>query len=148
LAAGLFLQRGKPVFVYNFLDLKRTRWEGGIGSIIGKDVFGRALPPGKHTIVFDFKYDGPGIAKSGTGVLSVDGRDIATQKMEHTIPFVMPPDESFDVGADTRTPVDNSYQIPFRFTGKIDKLTFKLGPSQLSDADQKAMQEADRIVND
>src|SRR5208282_4714229 len=65
---GLFLQKGKPVFVYNLLDLKRTRWEGGVGGIVGEDWFGRALMPGNHTIVFDFKYDGPGIAKSGSGV--------------------------------------------------------------------------------
>ena len=38
-------------------------------------------------------------------------------------------DETFDVGIDTRTPVDDKdYQVPFRFTGKIAKLTFKLGP--------------------
>ena len=31
-------------------------------------------------------------------------------------------DETFDVGVDTRTPVDDKdYQVPFRFTGKIDK---------------------------
>ena len=29
---GLFLLKGKPVFVYNLLDLKRTRWEGGGGA--------------------------------------------------------------------------------------------------------------------
>ena len=57
---GLFLQDGKPVFVYNLLDLERFRWEGGIGGILGKNLFGRALEPGQHTIVFDFKYDGPG----------------------------------------------------------------------------------------
>jgi hypothetical protein len=47
-------------------------------------------------------------------------------------------DESFDVGADTRLSVeDNDYQPPFRFTGKLDKLTIKLGPSQLTAGDQK-----------
>ena len=50
-------------------------------------------------------------------------------------------DETFDVGVDTRTPVDdNDYQVPFRFTGKLDKLTFKLGPAQLTSAEQKAIQ--------
>src|SRR5207249_4511177 len=53
---GFFLQKGKPVFVYNLLDLERFRWEGGIGGKIGEDFFGRALPPGEHTLVFDFKY--------------------------------------------------------------------------------------------
>src|SRR5277367_4250364 len=52
---GLYLLKGKPVFCYNFLDLERTRWEGGVGGMIGDDLFGRALKAGKHTLVFDFK---------------------------------------------------------------------------------------------
>ena len=39
------------------------------------------LAAGKHTIVFDFKYDGPGIAKGGTGVLKVDGKEVANKKI-------------------------------------------------------------------
>jgi arylsulfatase len=137
---GLFLLKGKPVFVYNLLDLKRTRWEAGVGA---RDWFGDSLKPGKHTIVFDFTYDGPGIAKGGTGVLKVDGRELATEKLEHTIPFLLPADETFDVGVDTRTPVDRSYEIPFRFNGKIDGLTFKLGPSQLTEEETRKV---DRTV--
>jgi arylsulfatase A-like enzyme len=137
---GLFLLKGKPVFVYNLLDLKRTRWEAGVGA---RDWLGDSLKPGKHTIVFDFTYDGPGIAKGGTGVLKVDGRELATEKLEHTIPFLLPADETFDVGVDTRTPVDRSYEIPFRFTGKIDELTFKLGPSQLTEEETRKV---DRTV--
>jgi arylsulfatase len=49
-------------------------------------------------------------------------------------------DETFDVGVDTRTPVDdNDYHVPFRFTGKIAKLTFKLGPEQITEEDRKVM---------
>ncbi|HVP09920.1 MAG TPA: arylsulfatase, partial [Phycisphaerae bacterium] len=97
---GLYLLKGEPVFVYNLLDLKRYRWEGGVGA---RDWLGRSLKPGKHTIVFDFKYDGPGFGKGGTGVLSVDGRVLAQQKMDHSIPFLMSIDESLDIGMDTRT---------------------------------------------
>jgi len=136
---GLYLLKGKPVFVYNLLDLKRTRWEGGVG---GADWLGSSLKPGKHTIEFDFKYDGPGIAKGGSAVLKVDGRALATEKLEHTIPFLLPADETFDVGVDTRTPVDGSYKVPFRFDGKINKLSFKLEPSQLAEADQRKVQDA------
>ena len=115
---GLYLLKGKPVFLYNLLALERFRWEG-------KD----ALTPGKHTIVFDFKYDGPGMAKGGTGVLSVDGKEVANQKIPHTIPALLTIDESFDVGVDTRTGVDDKdYKLPFRFTGKLGKVTFKLIP--------------------
>ena len=58
---GLFLSKGdfgvgsgKVVFLYNLLDLKRTMWEGP------------ELEAGKHTIVFDFKLDGPDLGKGGT----------------------------------------------------------------------------------
>jgi hypothetical protein len=79
--------------------------------------------------VFDFKYDGPGFGKGGTGVLSVDGTEVVRKTMPHTIPFLISFDESFDVGVDTRTGVDdNDYQVPFRFTGKLDKLTIELVP--------------------
>src|SRR6476620_2882773 len=108
---GLYLLKGKPVFLYNFLDLERFRWEG-------RD----ALTPGKHTIVFDFTYDGPGFGKGGTGVLKVDDKEVATNKVAHTIPFIMAIDKTVDVGVDTRTPVDDKdYQVPFRFTGKLTK---------------------------
>ena len=139
---GLFLQKGKPVFTYNMLDLERFRWEGGIGGRIGEDIFGKALKPGKHTLVFDFKYDGPGPGKGGTGVFTVDGKEMAKKTIAHTIPLLMSIDENMDIGVDTRTGVDESYTLPFRFTGTIDKLTFKLGPSQMTAADKRAAAEA------
>jgi arylsulfatase A-like enzyme len=123
---GLFLQNGKPVFLYNLIDLERFRWEGG-----------EALQPGKHTLVFDFKYDGPGPGKGGTGLLTLDGKELSKKTIQHTIPMMMAIDETFDVGIDTRTGVDGSYELPFRFTGSIDKLTFKIGPSQMVAAEPK-----------
>ncbi len=136
---GLYLQKGKPVFVYNLLDLERFRWEGGVGV---EDWLGSALQAGKHTLVFDFKYDGPGPGKGGTGVLTVDGRELSRKEIKHTIPLLMSIDETLDIGSDTRSPVDDSYQLPFRFTGSINKLTFKLGKSQLSAAEQKQASDA------
>ena len=92
---------------------------------------GPSWSAGKHTIVFDFKSDGPGLGKGGTGVLSVDGKEVARNSMEHTTPITFPEDETFDIGQDTRTGVamlEYRYDVPFKFTGKIDKLTFKLEP--------------------
>ncbi len=71
---GFYVLKGKPVFTWNLLDLKRVRWEAP-----------EALAPGKHTLVFDFKYDGlgfgtlafnnmSGLGRGGTGVLKVDGK--------------------------------------------------------------------------
>ncbi len=135
---GLYLLKGKPVFDYNLLDMTHYRWEGGP---LGHGVLADALKPGKHTIVFDFKYDGPGPGKGGEGVLKVDGNEIARKKIPHTIPLLMTVDETFDIGSDTRTAVNDDYKLPFRFTGTIDKLTFNLGPEQLTDADRKAIAE-------
>jgi len=134
---GLYMVKGKPVFTYNLLAVERFRWEGQ-----------EAVTPGKHTIVFDFKYDGPGMAKGGTGVLSMDGKEIARKAIPHTIPALMTIDESFDVGVDTRTGVDdNDYQPPFRFTGKLAKLTINLKPEPMSADDQRRWNETARQVN-
>jgi arylsulfatase len=57
-------------------------------------------------------------------------------------------DETLDIGVDTRTAVDDSYQLPFRFTGTIDKVTYKLGPSQLSPADQAKVADAAAKAHD
>jgi arylsulfatase len=121
--------RGKPVFIHNLLNLKRTIWAGP------------ALGVGKHTIVFDYKPDEPGLGKSGKGVLSVDGKEVARNSMEHGTPITFPEDESFDVGSDTRTGVamlEYRYEVPFKFTGKIDKLAFKLEPDQRAAPEPRA----------
>ena len=125
---GLFLSkgefgigRGKVVFLYNLLDLKRTVWEGP------------ELEVGKHSIVFDFRAEEPGLGKGGTGVLSVDGKEVVRNKLEHTIPITLPEDETFDIGQDTRTGVallEYRYDPPFKFTGKINKLTFRIEEEQ------------------
>jgi arylsulfatase len=146
---GLYLLKGKPVFVWNLLDLKRVRWESP-----------DALSPGKHTIEFDFRYDGLGFAtlafndisglgRGGTGTLKVDGKVVATQTMDRTVPLVLQWDETFDIGADTGTPVDDhDYQVPFAFTGKIDKLTIALDPPKLTPDDVQKLQSAYRAALD
>jgi hypothetical protein len=113
---GLYLLKGKPVFTYNLLAVERFRWDGQ-----------QAIAPGKHTIAFDFKSDGPEPARGGTGVLKVDGAEVATKQIPHTIPFLMTLGETFDIGIDTRSGVnDEDYQLPFEFSGTIDKLTVQL----------------------
>ena len=69
-------------------------------------------------------------------------KELSQQKMEHTIPFLMSIDKSLDIGMDTRTGVDDSYQLPFKFTGTIDTVTYNIGPEQLTVADREKMQRA------
>jgi arylsulfatase len=135
---GLYLLKGKPVFDYNMLILAQYRWEGQ-----------QPLSPGKHTIVYDYTYDGPGIAKGGTGVLKVDGQVVDTQKQPNSIAFLQVADETFDVGVDTRTGVnDKDYQVPFPFNGTINKVTFNLGPMQLAEEDKEKAAKAIAIASD
>jgi arylsulfatase len=138
---GFYLLKSRPIFLWNLVDLSRVRWEGP------------ELTPGKHVIEFDFKYDGlgaatmafgnySGIGRGGTGVLKVDGNAVSTQKMEHTLPFILQWDESLDIGSDTGTPVnDADYKIPFAFNGKIDKITLTIDRPKLSLEDQKRLKE-------
>ena len=146
---GFYLLKGKPVFTWNLLNLKRVKWQGP-----------EALTPGKHTLVYDFKYDGlgfatlafnsmSGIGRSGTGTLSVDGKVVASEKLERTVPIILQWDETFDIGADTGTPVDDAdYHLPFPFTGKIDKLTLALDPPKLTDADKAQLEAAYKAAQD
>jgi len=142
---GFYVLKGKPVFNWNLVGLKWVRWEGP-----------DALTAGRHVLEFDFKYDGlgmgtlafnnmSGIGRGGTGVLKVDGREVARQTMEHTIPFILAWDENLDVGSDTGTPVDDrDYQVPFAFTGKINKITLTIDRPQLSPEDIKKLEMAQR----
>jgi len=142
---GFYVLKGKPVFTWNLVGLKIVKWQGP-----------EVLSPGKHTLEFDFKYDGlgaatlafnsiSGIGRSGTGVLKVDGKEVARQTMEHTIPLILAWDENLDVGSDTGTPVDDAdYQVPFNFTGKINKITLTIDRPKLSAEDIKKLEAAQR----
>jgi arylsulfatase A-like enzyme len=146
---GFYLLKGKPVFLWNMLDLERIKWEGK-----------EALTPGKHTVEFDFKYEGlgagtlkynsmSGLARPGTGVLKVDGKEVDSKKMKKTIPMILQWDESFDVGSDTLTGVnDADYKPPFALTAKLDKLTLKVDRPKLSEADVKKLEAAMQKASD
>ncbi len=140
---GFYLLKGKPVWLWNLVDLERLKWEG-------PDV----LTPGKHTLEFDFKYDGlgagtlafnnfSGLGRPGVGTLKVDGKVVDTKTMPKTLPMILQWDESFDVGSDTLTGVnDADYQPPFAFTGKLNKLTIKIDRPQLSPQDIQKLEAA------
>ncbi len=140
---GFYLLKGKPVWLWNLVDLERIKWEGT-----------EALTPGRHTVEFDFKYDGlgagtlafnnfSGLGRPGTGTLKVDGREVDSKQMPKTLPMILQWDESFDIGSDTLTGVnDADYKPPFPLTAKLNKLTIKIDRPQLSPADIKALEEA------
>lgn len=89
-----------------------------------------------------------GIGRGGTGVLKVDGQGVARQTIEHTMPLLMQWDENFDIGADTGTPVSDDYQAPFRFTGKLNKLTLTIDRPKLTrEGERQLMNSASRAAD-
>ena len=111
------MKAGKPVYTYNWLGLKRY-------TIAAK----QPVSAGKATIRFEFAYDGGGFGKGGTGTLFVNGKRVAQGRIEQTQGFAFSADEGADVGEDGETPVVENYGIPapYKFTGKIDKVTIDL----------------------
>ena len=134
LIAGLItgvaqIGRGRPVFVYNMLDLERFSWPGP------------SLSAGKHTSSSTSNTTGPAQAKVAPACCRSMARKSIARRLSIPFRFSCAIDETFDIGVDTRSPVDFSYDLPFRFNGKIDKLTYNLGPSQMTAEDQKKAQE-------
>lgn len=146
---GFYLLKGKPVFLWNLVDLERLKWEGT-----------EALTPGRHTLEFDFKYDGlgagtlafnnfSGVGRPGVGALKVDGKEVTTKQMPKTLPMILQWDESFDIGSDTLTGVnDADYKPPFALTAKLNKLTIKLDRPQLTPEDIKKLQSTQAEASD
>jgi arylsulfatase len=131
---GFYLLKGVPTFTWNLVQLEHVKWQGK-----------EPLEPGRHRIVFDWAYDGPGMGKGGTGTLTVDGKVVDQHAMPKSLPISTGWTEVFNVGIDTATSVDeNDYQVPFPFTGKLEKLTVKLGPEKLSAAERQKVAKAFR----
>jgi arylsulfatase len=114
---GLYLREGRPTFVYNYLALART-------TIVSPE----PLTPGRHRIRVALVYKGAANerGKAMAATMSVDGRTVATGEIEKTIPNVISIVEGLDVGLDLGSPIDFTYDPPFAFGGRIEKVTMEL----------------------
>lgn len=131
---SLFVMNGKPEFAYAYSNQDQHKYRI-ISSV--------ALTPGRHAIRLSFKYDGGGIGKPATATLFIDGKQVGQGRILRTIPARFSLDETFDVGADTGTPVVLDYEskMPFEFSGTLNKFVVVLQPEKLTDAQRKALLE-------
>ena len=115
---SLYIKDGKPTYTYNFLGMQRF-------TIASNEV----LPAGKSTVRFEFAYDGGGMGKGGQGTLLVNGKQVASGRIEHTQAMIFSADETADVGMDNATPVVEDYGL-YRgvFNGKVLKVTVEIPP--------------------
>jgi arylsulfatase len=103
---------GHPTFIYNFFALR------GQTLRLRAD---KPLPPGRHTLAVDFRYDGGGMGKGANIALKVDGAEVARGRMENTVPGWWQID-GVGIGRDFGTAVVEDYKVPFPFTGRVERL--------------------------
>jgi arylsulfatase len=125
---SLYFKNGIPTYTYNFLGLQRF-------TVTAK----KPLPAGKATLRYEFAYDGGGLGKGGTGTILVNGTKVAEGRIDRTQPLAFSGDEGGDVGEDGETPVVADYGIPapYKFTGKIEKVTIDLLEMKAADKAQE-----------
>ncbi|TYQ25921.1 sulfatase-like hydrolase/transferase [Pseudanabaena sp. UWO310] len=112
---SFFLKDGKPTFVYNFLNSDRTTIQAS-----------EPIGIGKSNIRFDFTADGIAIGAGGTGKIFINDKLVAEGRIAKTVAARFGIDDTFDIGQDTGTPVVDSYQIPFKFTGNLEQVKIDL----------------------
>ncbi|BAY99750.1 sulfatase [Tolypothrix tenuis PCC 7101] len=111
---SFFLEDGKPTYIYNYANTARYTIQSP-----------EKLPSGKSTIRFNFDYDG-GVGAGGIGKLFINEQQVAEGRVDKTIAYRLALDETFDVGRDTGTPVVDTYQVPFNFTGNLQQVSLEL----------------------
>jgi arylsulfatase len=131
---GLLVIDSKPLFVHALSNQPEHKYK------VASD---KKLSPGKHTIEFEFKYDGGGIGKGGRGTLSVDGERVARAQIDRTVCCRFSLDETFDVGIDLGSPVIEDYatKMPFEFDGTLEKVVIELDESKLTASHKRSLHE-------
>ena len=114
---ALYVFNGTLAYDYNFLGISRYTVEAG-----------QKLTPGKHTVKFDFAYDGGGIGKGGLGTIYIDDKKVGEGRIERTQPGIFSADETADVGIDLATPVVERIgaEAKSKFNGSIPKLVVEV----------------------
>ncbi|MGH7461290.1 MAG: arylsulfatase, partial [Longimicrobiales bacterium] len=126
---SLYVQDGKVVYHYNWFDRERT-------NLVSK----KPLPKGKSKIELAFSYDGGGLGKGGEAILIINGEEVGRARIENTVAGRFGID-TFGVGMDSGAPVSDTYDPPFAFTGRIERVEIKLAPRDLSKSEEEELEE-------
>lgn len=72
---------------------------------------------------------------------------VVERRMEKAIPIILQRDESFDIGSDTITGLDDAdYLPPAPLTAKLDKLTIEIDGPQLWAKDLEKLEKGMKLV--
>ena len=119
---SFFVQKSRLSYAYNWVGLE----EFTVTST-------EPAPVGSVKLGVEFSAAGPG---SGTATLFINGKNVGEGKVERLVPITFGLSEGLTIGRDPSTPVTESYQSPFEFTGKIKKVVMEL-KEDVKQADSK-----------
>jgi arylsulfatase len=111
---SLYVKDGRPTFYYNFFEVAGYRVESAT-----------RLPKGKSTVRVEFTPEAAGYGKPAAVKLLVDGAQVATGRVEKTVPLGYGA-EGFDVGRDNISAVSPDYESPFPFGGVVRGVTIAM----------------------
>lgn len=106
---SVWVEKGKLTYEYNMFQIERTR--------LSTD-----LPEGPIKLEIESRKDSPGPV--GMDVLiRVNGKEVIKGRIPQTASIGFTPNDSFDVGRDSQSPVSEAYfdRAPFILNGKIDR---------------------------
>jgi len=133
---SLYIKGGRPIFEGNYAGQQRTR-------VISAET----LASGPNVVRMEFRYDGGGLGKGGTVSLFINHKKVGEGRFDVTNWIgKYSADETFDIGADTGTPVSDDYVSPNRFTGTIKKVVIDTQPAKLTADEHEKIKAAERKV--
>ncbi len=112
----LFMDQGKLNYEYNMMIIERYKAQTAV------------IPAGKHLIEVETTFAGKKPLSPAEVVIRVGGEEAARTTVKRTVPAAFTASETFDIGMDLGAPVALEYaeRRPFKFDGKIEKVTVEL----------------------
>ena len=109
---SFFVQNKRLQFVYNYFGADRY-------SVISSE----ALPNGALKLRMEYTSTGE---NQGVAALFINDRKVGEGAIARTVPLTFGLSEGLTAGRDPSTPVSDTYQSPFPFTGKLKKVVMEL----------------------
>jgi len=127
---------GRPAYCYNLFGLERFKAVGN-----------QPLEAGEKQIRVEFDYDGGGVGKGGTATLYVNGTELASTRVNATVPAMFSADETTDLATDTATGVtDDLDHTNVDFTGTVNWVQIDLAEAAEDEDHQISPEQQYRIA--
>ncbi len=119
---SLYVKDGRLTYCHNWFNRERFYVKAA-----------ELLSPGPVTVKFSFAYDGGKPGAGGTGTLFASNKEIASSRIERTVPLAYDANDGMEIGMDLGAQVTDDYpEGSSRFNGTIDWVRMDLGADDQS----------------